>query len=58
MKPKTLTRELKSITLSELSNQIQLYLLSHPESCEKPVFHDGLHLDGNLENKGDFIELY
>ena len=50
--------QIKSIPIEELINRLIQYIEKHPESKNKQVYHDALHLSGDIEDKGDFLELY
>lgn len=47
-----------SIPLEKLVNILSDYLKEHPESAQKPVYHDCLHLEGGIDEKEKFIELW
>ena len=48
----------KSISIEDLYEALGQYIKDHPENKGKQIYHDALHLDGEIEDKGDFLELY
>lgn len=48
----------KSISISDLYEVLGQYIKDHPENKDKPIYHDALHLDGEIDDKGNFLELY
>ena len=50
--------QIKSISIEELNSHLTKYIEEHPDSKNKQIYHDALHLVGEIEDKGDFLELY
>ena len=48
----------KSVSIEYLYEVLGQYIKDHPEDKDKQIYHDALHLEGVIEDKGDFLELY
>ena len=49
---------LESIDIETLYKCLGDYIKNHPEDKKKPIYHDALHLTGEIKKNEDYLELY
>ena len=50
--------KIESISIEKLRDILSDYIERNPESKNKPIYHDALHIQGEIGDYGDFLEFW